>query len=58
MDKKLQEIRDKVAQHIRLSKEDGIYLYQSHDLLAIGEMARANKLEKTGGMSILMLTAI
>jgi len=48
MDKKLQAIEDKIQQNIRLNKEDGIYLYQSNDLLTIGEMARARKLEKTG----------
>lgn len=45
MDKRLKEIGEKINQKIRLSKEDGIYLYLSNDLLTIGEMARAKKLE-------------
>ena len=48
MDKKLQAIEDKIAQDIRLSKEDGLYLYQSTDLLTVGRMARAKKLEISG----------
>ncbi len=45
MDKRLQEIGEKVKQRIRLGKEDGVYLYHSDDLLAIGALARAKKIE-------------
>jgi len=48
MDMRMQEIAEKVHQNIRLSKEDGLYLYQSNDLLAIGEMARYKKLAVSG----------
>ena len=51
MDKKIQIIADKVHNDVRLSKEDGLYLYRSNDLLAIGEMARYKKL-KTSGRNI------
>lgn len=35
----LAEIYDKVAAGVRLSREDGLRLFQSHDLLALGAMA-------------------
>jgi len=40
---RLEEIKNKVNARERLSRKDGIYLYQSNDLLAIGEMAKAKK---------------
>lgn len=51
MDKQMQIIADKVHNDIRLSKEDGLYLYQSNDLLALGDLARYKKL-KTSGRNI------
>ncbi|HBK54156.1 MAG TPA: aminofutalosine synthase MqnE, partial [Syntrophomonas wolfei] len=48
MDNRLEEIKNKVNAGERLSREDGIYLYQSNDLLAIGEMARNKKLSVSG----------
>lgn len=48
MDKKMQEIADKVKNDIRLSREDGLYLYSCHDLLSIGELARYKKLKVSG----------
>ncbi|MEA4925812.1 MAG: aminofutalosine synthase MqnE [Syntrophomonadaceae bacterium] len=48
MDKQLQIIADKVYSNIRLSQEDGIYLYQSSDLITIGELARYKKLQTSG----------
>lgn len=47
MDKRMQEIKEKVQSGQRLSRDDGIYLYQSHDLLTIGELARQKKIEKS-----------
>lgn len=38
-EKRMQAIREKVASGIRLSAEDGLYLYQSSDLLTIGQLA-------------------
>ncbi|MDD3365530.1 MAG: aminofutalosine synthase MqnE [Syntrophomonas sp.] len=48
MDKYMQEIAEKVHNNIRLSKDDGIYLYNSSDLIAIGDLARYKKLELSG----------
>ncbi len=48
MDNRLEEIKNKINERERLSREDGIYLYQSNDLLAIGEMAQAKKLSVSG----------
>ncbi len=45
---RLEEIKNKVNARERLSREDGICLYQSNDLLAIGEMAKAQKLSVSG----------
>lgn len=47
MDKQMQAIADKVYNDVRLSKEDGLYLYRSNDLLALGELARYKKLKTT-----------
>lgn len=48
MEKRMQEITEKVENNIRLSAGDGLYLYQSHDLLTIGQLARQKKIEKSG----------
>ncbi len=48
MDIRLAEINDKLVAGERLDRDDGIYLYRSNDLLAIGEMARAKKLSVSG----------
>jgi len=48
MDKYMREISDKVHNNIRLSKADGIYLYNSSDLLTIGELALHRKMDKSG----------
>lgn len=48
MNKRLQEIREKVEGNERLTREDGIYLYECKDLLALGEMARGRKLARSG----------
>ncbi len=38
-DTKMQEISDKVRSGVRLTAEDGLFLYQSNDLLTIGQLA-------------------
>ena len=38
-DKRMQEISEKVRNGIRLTAEDGLFLYQSNDLLTIGQLA-------------------
>jgi len=48
MDKQMQAIAEKVRDNVRLSKEDGIYLYQSSDLITIGELARYKKEHVSG----------
>ncbi len=48
MDNRLLEIKEKVKLHERLDRTDGLYLYESHDLLGIGEIARDKKLEMSG----------
>lgn len=48
MDKKMYEIAEKVNNGVRLSKEDGLYLYNSDDLLSIGKMARDKKHKISG----------
>ena len=47
-DKRMQDIRDKVRQGERLTLEDGVFLYQSDDLLSIGQMANEANLRKNG----------
>lgn len=47
-DKRMAEIADKVARGERLSKEDGIFLYESDDLLTIGQMANQMNLRMNG----------
>ncbi|MEN6390152.1 MAG: aminofutalosine synthase MqnE [Syntrophomonas sp.] len=48
MKQDMQTIREKVLGHERLTREDGIYLYRQNDLLALAELARGSKLEKSG----------
>lgn len=48
MDQKFAEIREKVYNRVRLSREDGVYLYQYQDLLAVAELARFRKHEVSG----------
>lgn len=48
MDRQMRLITEKVLNNVRLSKEDGLYLYQSHDLLAIGKMACYKKQQVSG----------
>lgn len=47
MDRRL-EIEDKLNNHIRLSKQDGVYLYQNNDLLWLASLARSKKIEASG----------
>ncbi len=44
----MESIADKVLQGQRLTREEGIFLYRSHDLLTLGELARRQKKEKSG----------
>lgn len=48
MDKNMQIIADKVRSGQRLSKDDGMYLYEAGDLLDVGELAREMKLRRSG----------
>ena len=48
MNKKLEEIKEKVDAGERLSREDGIYLFSVNDLLSLGEMAQSVRNRKTG----------
>jgi aminodeoxyfutalosine synthase len=45
-DNRLQEIAEKVESGQRLTKEDGIYLYESDDLLTIGQLADKQNFKK------------
>lgn len=47
-DTRMQLIKEKVRQGERLTLEDGIFLYQSDDLLSIGQMANEANLRKNG----------
>lgn len=47
-DRKMAEIADKVRNGERLSLEDGIFLYESDDLLTIGQLANEVNLRKNG----------
>jgi len=47
-DRRMLDIRSKVERGERLSKEDGLYLYQSDDLLSIGQMANEVNLRMNG----------
>ncbi|MEA1961690.1 MAG: aminofutalosine synthase MqnE [Bacillota bacterium] len=48
MEKRMREIKEKVLNGVRLSKDDGVYLYHSNDLLSIGELAQFQKIQKSG----------
>ncbi len=48
MDERLVPIHAKVRQKTRLSKEDGIYIYQSPDLLGVGMIAHAARVARHG----------
>ncbi|WP_317972715.1 aminofutalosine synthase MqnE [Paenibacillus sp. CCS19] len=45
---RMQEIADKVRNGERLSLEDGVFLYQSDDLLTIGQLANEVNMRKNG----------
>lgn len=47
-DKRMAEIVDKVRQGERLNLEDGVYLYESNDILTIGQLANEVNLRKNG----------
>ncbi|MGG4144636.1 aminofutalosine synthase MqnE [Paenibacillus algorifonticola] len=46
--KRMQEIIDKVRNGQRLTLEDGVFLYESDDLLTIGQLANEANLRKNG----------
>ncbi|MBC7074684.1 MAG: aminofutalosine synthase MqnE [Syntrophomonadaceae bacterium] len=48
METKMREISEKVRSNIRLSREDGIYLYNCDDLLALGKLAKFKKIQVSG----------
>ncbi|SDI41613.1 aminodeoxyfutalosine synthase [Alteribacillus bidgolensis] len=45
---RLNNIKEKVENNVRLSMEDGLFLYNSEDLLTIGELANQANLKKNG----------
>jgi aminodeoxyfutalosine synthase len=47
-DRRMAEIADKVEHGERLTKEDGLFLYESDDLLTIGQLANKVNLRKNG----------
>ncbi len=47
-DRRMAEIREKVHNGERLTKEDGVFLYESDDLLTIGQMANEVNLRING----------
>ncbi|PZD94356.1 aminofutalosine synthase MqnE [Paenibacillus sambharensis] len=47
-EKRMQSIREKVSRGERLTAEDGVFLYQSEDLLSIGQMANEVNMRKNG----------
>src|SRR5204863_9723465 len=50
-DTTLEPIRDKVEAGERLSFEDGVALYRSHDLLAIGHLANQVREQRHGDVA-------
>ncbi len=48
MQKKILEIKDKVYNNVRLDKKDALFLYESNDLLTLGELANYKKHQKSG----------
>jgi len=47
-DKQMAEIAEKVKNGVRLTKQDGLFLYESDDLLTIGQLANEANLRKNG----------
>ncbi|MEK3733615.1 MULTISPECIES: aminofutalosine synthase MqnE [Paenibacillus] len=47
-DHRMAEIADKVRNGVRLSLEDGVYLYETDDLLTLGQLANEVNLRKNG----------
>ncbi|WP_270165052.1 aminofutalosine synthase MqnE [Paenibacillus sp. SYP-B4298] len=47
-EKRMQEIAEKVRHGERLSLEDGVFLYQTDDLLSVGQLANEANLRKNG----------
>ncbi len=47
-DRRMAEIVEKVQNGIRLSLEDGIYLYETDDILTLGQLANEANLRKNG----------
>lgn len=47
-DKRMQEIAEKVQHGERLTLEDGLFLYQTDDLLTLGQLANQANLRKNG----------
>lgn len=47
-DKRMAEIVEKVQNGVRLTVEDGVYLYESDDLLTLGQLANEANLRKNG----------
>lgn len=47
-DKRMQEIAEKVQHGQRLTMEDGLYLYETDDLLTLGQLANEVNLKKNG----------
>jgi len=39
IDKRLEKIYSKILKNTRLSREDGIYIYKTHDLIGLGQIA-------------------
>lgn len=48
METGMQEIGEKIASGVRLSRDDGIYLYKKADLLELAQLARQRKLDVSG----------
>jgi aminodeoxyfutalosine synthase len=48
LDRRMADIAEKVENGVRLTKEDGLYLYESDDLLTIGQLANKVNLAKNG----------
>lgn len=47
-DRRMAEIVEKVQNGIRLNLEDGIYLYETDDILTLGQLANEANLRKNG----------
>lgn len=48
LDKRLESLFEKVKSHSRLSKEDGIYIYNTQDLIGLGRIADFARRERHG----------